>query len=47
LRVLRYLSARCTLRVKGHHTSLTEWHVTGTRWTLARYNDTGHLLNKV
>jgi broad specificity phosphatase PhoE len=34
-------------RLEPDHTSLTEWHVTGTGWTLVRFNDTGHLLKKV
>jgi broad specificity phosphatase PhoE len=33
-------------RLEPVHTSLTEWRVTATSWTLARYNDAGHLLHR-
>ena len=33
-------------RLEPVHTSLTEWRVSATSWTLARYNDAGHLLHQ-
>jgi probable phosphoglycerate mutase len=27
------------------YASLTEWRLSGTTWTLVRYNDTAHLMN--
>jgi probable phosphoglycerate mutase len=32
-------------RLEPDNTSLTEWQVSGTTWTLLRYNDTNHLMN--
>ena len=31
------------VRFHAEHTSLTEWHHTGRRWRLVRYNDASHL----
>ncbi len=31
------------IRLHAEHTSMTEWHHTGRRWRLVRYNDAAHL----
>ena len=31
------------IRLHAEHTSITEWHYTGRRWRLVRYNDAAHL----
>lgn len=33
------------VRLHPHHTSLTEWQHTGSKWRLVRYNDAAHLLD--